>query len=194
MLIYDLEIEKAIPDRGRREEGVEYCAGWEDHAGMGLAVAACYDYKTERTRVFCRDNLDAFFALLHTHECIVGFNNRRFDDRIVEALGYTIPPQLSYDILREVYRGLGVAESQRPPAGYGLEPLSRVNFNASKDGDGRLAPVLWQRGAVGTVIDYCLRDLHLTKKLLDRIIRAGRLIDPNSVGNLIAVRKPGSYA
>ena len=34
-LIYDLEIVKAIPDRNKpNEPGIEYCAGWDDHANM----------------------------------------------------------------------------------------------------------------------------------------------------------------
>ncbi len=48
MLIYDIEIRNAIPDRnGATEPGVQYCEGWEDHRGMGIAVIGCYDYAAD---------------------------------------------------------------------------------------------------------------------------------------------------
>jgi hypothetical protein len=193
MLIYDIEIRNAIPDRdGSRVPDVQYCNGWEDFPGMGVAVVGCYDYQAERVRVFCADNIPAFLALLAEQECIVGFNNQRFDDRIVEALGYRIPAGKSYDIYQEVRHGLGLAPHERR-GGYTLGDLCRANFRAPKSASGALAPVQWQRGEIGTVIDYCLHDLHLTKKLLDRIIRAGRLIDPNNPDRTIPIRKPGSF-
>lgn len=37
-LIYDIEIVKGIPDKKKTMlEGIEYCAGWEDHANMGIS-------------------------------------------------------------------------------------------------------------------------------------------------------------
>jgi hypothetical protein len=192
MLIYDIEIRNAIPDRGGQlAPDVQYCQGWEDYAGMGVAVVGCYDYKSERVRVFCQDNLPHLFSLLSDQECVVGFNNQRFDDRIIEALGYRIPREASYDIYQEVRHGLGLAPHERR-GGYTLDDLSRANFRASKSSGGAFAPVRWQRGEIGSVIDYCLHDLHLTKRLLDRIIRAGRLIDPNNPQRTIPIRKPGA--
>jgi hypothetical protein len=44
-LIFDTEIIKAIhdPKKGERLDGIEYCAGWGDHAGMGIAtVSMCW--------------------------------------------------------------------------------------------------------------------------------------------------------
>lgn len=64
-VIYDIEIIKAVPDRKfPRSEGVEYCAGWDDHAGMGVSVIGAYDYFTGRARVFCKDNFDEFRNLI----------------------------------------------------------------------------------------------------------------------------------
>ena len=38
MIIYDCEIIKAIEDKKHpRIEGIEYCDGWKDFTGMGLA-------------------------------------------------------------------------------------------------------------------------------------------------------------
>lgn len=195
MLIYDIEIANAIPGSGRqREPGVSYCEGWQDYSGMGIAVVGCYDYAADRTRVFCNDNLEEFFALARKTETVVGFNNQRFDDRILAARGCLLEDGQSYDILGEVWRGLGLGPDYRTEThgGFSLQRLCQANFGTPKTGDGGQAPVLWQRHYFGSVIDYCLADVHLTKKLLDRIIRTGQLHNPNDMGARIRVRKPGS--
>jgi len=195
MIIYDIEIRKAVPPNyGAPLADVEYCDGWNDHAGMGVAVLCAYDYKTDRTRVFCSDNLVEFGNLIASQECVVGFNNHRFDDRILEAAGIQIAPGKSYDILQEIWRALDLGPDFRPAThgGYSLDALCRANFNTSKQGDGADAPVRWQRGQIGSVIDYCLHDIHLTKKLLDRIIRAGVLANPKDRERTIYLRKPGA--
>ena len=194
MLIYDLEIANAIPDRnGAREDGISYCQGWDDHAGMGIATIAVFDYVRERPRIFCRDNLAEFAALISKQECVVGYNNLRFDNKVLEAAGLpAIPAEKCYDLLVEIWRGVGLGPDFRPEThgGYSLDAMCRVNFRAVKTGSGALAPINFQRGNLGAVIDYCLADVYLTKRLLDRVIRCGLLIDPKT-GEGIPVRKPG---
>lgn len=194
MLIYDIEIANAIPDsRNPRQPDITYCSGWSDYQGMGIAVIGCYDYATDRMRVFCQDNLIDFGTLAVTSDCVVGFNSHRFDNRILAANHITILPEKSYDILEEVWRGLGLGPDFRPEThgGYSLEALCRANFGKAKTGNGALAPIWWQRGGIGSVVDYCLQDITLTKKLLDRIIRAGFLTCPKTQSP-ISIRKPGS--
>ena len=39
MLIYDIEIVKAILKRGETsQEGIEYCGGFDDHVNAGVSV------------------------------------------------------------------------------------------------------------------------------------------------------------
>lgn len=196
MLIYDLEILNAIPDRvGPRLDGVAYCEGWHDHAGMGVAVLGCYDYTTDRYRVFCQDNLSDFAQLVERQECLVGFNNNRFDNPVLTAAGVPIPPEKCYDILEEIWRALRLPADGFIPSlhgGYSLEAMCQANFRVAKSASGANAPVLWQQGRIGSVIDYCLNDLRLTKMLLDRIIRCGALANPKDPHITIYPRKPGS--
>lgn len=57
IVVFDLEIRQAIPDRnGGNEPGIKYCGGWSDHAGMGISVICAYDYSTDRYRTFLKDN------------------------------------------------------------------------------------------------------------------------------------------
>lgn len=194
MLVYDLETANPIDDRRTPRRGViTYANGWGDFVNMGIACVCCFDFRTNRSRVFDYKTLPLFGALVANSECVVGFNNHRFDDEVLRAQGIMIEDARSYDILKEVYRGLGVLHQQYKPKGYTLNDLAKTNFGLSKSGNGAEAPFEWQAGNIGSVIDYCLYDVHLTYKLLDRILRCGYIFDPNNPKNKIHLRKPGSF-
>jgi hypothetical protein len=199
-LIYDCEIKRAIPNRdGVILRGIEYCQGWDDFKGMGISVIGAYDYEEEAYRVFCEDNMDEFHMIVDHHTIsggfIAGYNNRKFDDRLVAAHGMPINPAASYDLLAEIWKaaGLGPEFVRETHMGFSLDDMIRANFpEYGKTGDGRMAPVLWQQGKVGKVIDYCLSDVWLTKMLLDRVINGNPLINPKD-GELLYVKSPDTY-
>jgi len=199
MLIYDIEIVKAIPPKnpqGPYDEGIQYCAGWQDHANMGVSVIGAYDYVENRSRVFCADNIGEFAMLCKERTPLVGFNSIAFDNAV---LCKTYPQfdyawhedERCYDLLREIWVAAGLGPTFKYPShvGYGLDAVCERNFGTRKSGDGALAPVLWQRGDVGTVIDYCLNDVWLTKQILDKVLADGTLVSPKD-GSLLTLRRP----
>lgn len=194
MLIYDLEILNAIPSNEPRHPDISYCDGWHDHEGMGISVVAAYDYVDDRYRVFCQDNLNDFLMLANTHDVCIGFNNHRFDNKVLGYNRVILPDEKCYDLFIEIQRGLGLdfSNPHERRAGYGLEPMAYANFRRKKSGNGALAPVEWQRAKIGNVIDYCLYDVYLTKRLIDRVIRCGKLNDPHDETQRIHIRKPGA--
>ena len=182
-LIYDIEIVKAVPSPySHHEKGIKYCSGWSDHARMGISVIGCYDYADQRTRVFCADNFSAFVERArHSGTLLVGFNSIRFDNAVIAAtINETFAEDACYDILRETWIAAGIGpEFQRGThGGYGLDAMCEKNFGTKKSGNGALAPVLWQQGKIGEVIDYCLNDVRLTKQLFDRVLEGVALASP----------------
>jgi hypothetical protein len=192
LIIYDCEIVKCIPDRsGYQEPDLEFCEGWHDYAGMGISVIGCYDYEADQYRVFCKDNWRAFIDLAQYHGTLIGFNNISFDNRLLAANGLQLPADRSYDLLVEIWRaaGLGPTFNCRTHGGFGLDAMCAANFGLNKTGRGDLAPIAWQRGRVGEVIDYCLNDVALTKKLVDKILTDQTLISPKD-GRVLSIRMP----
>lgn len=194
-LVYDIEIVKAIQMRGeRRDTDIDYCKGWDDKANMGVSCIGVYDYPTDQYRVFCADNLDDFRALIAQRNVFVGFNNISFDNGVLVHHDVVIPDGRCYDILRELWRAadLGVDSFTRAHGGFGLDPTCAANFGEHKTGDGgALAPANWQRARYGSVIDYCLHDVWLTKKLFDRILACGILAHPKG-GDALVLRPPAA--
>ena len=184
VLVYDIEIVNAIPDRdGIKKEGVEYCEGWGDHAGMGISVIGAYDAFEDRYRVFCEDNGNDFAALCAEREVLVGHNTIGFDNKVLAASGLEIDESKCYDIMRECAHGGSWG-------GLGLDKLTAANFGGGKSGSGADAPPAWQAGKIGWVIDYCLDDVRLTWRLVQKMAVDGWIEDPRRAGERIEVARP----
>lgn len=197
VLVYDLEIIKAIRMQGAKPvRGIKYCAGWHDHAEMGISVIGAMDLH-ESTWVFredrheCYDSIIEFQKAVDRSDLLVGFNSLQFDDCVCAANG--IFCKTGYDILREFYAAKGLNPFPEiyddRYRGYRLDALAYATLGERKTGNGTNAPIMWQRGEKTAVIQYCLDDVRLTKRLFDRI-RAGQpLIDPMTE-EAIVLRNP----
>lgn len=191
-LIFDIEIKRAVPGKEPRVEGVEYCNGWGDKANMGVACVCAYDYVEERYRVFMDDNLQEFFNLIGSRDVLVGHNIIAFDNEVLKHTGWTISPEVCYDTLVELWAaaGLGPVFQGASHGGFGLDAVCKANFGVGKTGYGGTAPIDFQMGKYGSLLDYCLTDVHRTKLLFDRILELGFVLDPRDPARILKMRKP----
>lgn len=187
VVVYDLEIKYGVLKEGEEPvPGVKYCKGWEDYEGMGISVLCAYSYATDSYRIFLEDNIPSFFFEYVTDDVmLVGFNNIKFDNNVLEAYRhvngmkeFTNSPAASpvYDIQRELWLSISGSSSYDPSVhrGYGLEAVCAANgIPGKRGGGGALAPVNWQHGNYGAVIDYGMWDVSMTKALFD-LIKGGR--------------------
>lgn len=193
VIVYDIEIERAIPNvKEAPLQGIQYCAGWKDFRGMGIAVLCATDTQERVPRVFLQDNLPAF-AEWSKGAILAGHSNRGFDDPILQALGLWTAVA-SYDMLRALRVALGESPEfvpGRTKCGRRVDDLARMNLGIQKSMDGALAPIRWQEGHRGEVIDYCLRDVAIELALFDKRAdlldpvtgAAVRLAEPSEEGN-----------
>ena len=191
-VIFDIEIEKCIPSRQRRLAGLKYCEGWRDFEGMGISCLCAYDYYEDRYRVFTDSNHNEFEALWQKRDLFVGFNSIPFDSELLEACWeLKIPHTEQYDILREMWKGANMSTtfSPRTHGGFSLDATAEKNLDEKKSGSGANAPIHWQKGKVGNVVDYCLKDVWLTKRLFDRVLKTGALLSPKT-DQPLSMRKP----
>lgn len=189
MIVFDCEIKKAIPGPNV-PHGITCCDGWEDFGGMGIACVCVYDYGERRYRVFCEDNLSDFQDLIHNRNLLIGFNSVRFDNKLLSVNGVDVGLISYYDIYYEIMRGLGVHKQEIKPAGYKLDQVCEINFGHSKTEHGAMAPVYYQQGKIGRVIDYCLNDVYLTVRLFNKIMRDEYILDPVNKGKVIFIDPP----
>jgi hypothetical protein len=158
---------------------------------MGVSVICAYEFETQRSRVFCQDNFSDFAMLCDIHDVLVGFNSIPFDNQVLRKSGIVdIDDSKCYDLLREIWiaSGLGITFEYPSHAGFSLDAVAIANQVGQKSGNGATAPVDWQLGNIGTVIDYCLQDVALTTKLIS-LVRLDSLLCPKT-GSKLAVRHP----
>ena len=185
-VVYDAEIRCCMPGSGDWARGLEHCGGWTDYKGAGISVVCAYDYLTDGYLVFMADNLHKFQNLLDAREHVIGFNSCRFDDPLLAA--HDVEVKTTYDLLVEIRaaaKALPKVETLGRRA-YNLELLSQTNLGGGKYGTGAMAPLYWQRGRLGTLISYCLRDVQVTRALFELALEGG-LKDPNC-GRLLPMR------
>jgi len=205
-ILYDIEIKEIPYTGGEKEEGLIYCDGWRDYEHMTVTVISAYSYADDSYSIFLQDNLEEFQQLLDESEEIIGFNSESFDDLVCAAIGLKV--RTTYDILREAYRAAGLNPNpdweslgKRKKAGdkeaeallnhykgYRLQDIAMSNLGVGKSGSGDNAAVLWQRGQLGKVINYCQRNVWLSKRIFDK---RDCLISPVDQSVELFLREPG---
>ncbi len=167
IVVYDLEIKKKIEQCSR---------GWSSFDEMGISVGCAFDYRTMKFRVFMDDNLDELCGRLNEPETlVVAFNNIGFDNKLMRATGFPLKGDLelrNYDMLLVSRSGAG-ADGQYIK-GFRLDDHLETLGLPMKTGEGALAPVWWQEGRTGKVIDYCLNDVTQEKALFEYMYVTGK--------------------
>ncbi len=175
MIVFDVEIKKGILGKNETPlEGIEYCGGWRDFENMGVACVCTFDTETHLARAFTEEHLVECGLYLMTAPT-GGFNTKRFDVPLLAVHGVAIDVASHYDALEQIWLKLGLDADQFSSlhASWGLDAVMQATFGLAKTGHGAMAPIWWQRGDHGRVIDYCLNDAWLEAKLITHMIGGG---------------------
>lgn len=109
---------------------------------------------------------------LNEAELLVSFNGIDFDVPCLEGVtGIAITPD-HYDILQATWNAVGQKHK-----GYGLGPICDRTLGIAKSGSGVHAPVLFQTGRIGELIDYNINDVHMTRELFNHIQEEGWILN-----------------
>ena len=180
-IVYDVEIINHIGPY-ESDRTIQCCSGWSDYKGMGISVIGVYDFVEARSRVFLKDNIREFQWLVDSREHIIGYNSSRFDDKLCAAHGIRVAT--TFDICTEIKR----ATNSIFRSGYSLDRVAKATMGIGKSEDGAIAPVLWQQGLFGSVIDYCLQDVNL-ERILFILSQVDQIVDPNTGRYITGIRR-----
>lgn len=188
LLVFDAETKAPGPVRKGEEglPGVKYAASWQDWRGFGVGCVCVYDALENRYRVFLEDNRDELAELLKARRVIAGFNSVSFDAPLLEAVwNMRFPPSvIHYDLAVEMKRAARLNVNV-PVRGWNLEAIAQANLGVGKARlGGAQAAIAIQRGQLGGPIDYCLRDVEVTWRLIEKTLRHENLLDPRNLHEL----------
>ena len=134
--------------------------GWNNIHKMELAVAVTYSTGDAAYRRFTEEQAAELVAELQRADLIVGYNVVRFDYTVLQP--YTDVPlqQLpTVDMLQDIHRRLGFRLS--------LDAVASASLNTNKSADGVQAVRWFRQGEVDKVLDYCQRDVQVTREVYE---------------------------
>ena len=159
IVFFDLETQRTFDEVGGRD----------NLAKLGLAVAVTYDTCKAEYQSYTEDQAHELVEELAAADLIVGFNLISFDYEVLQP--YTDYPLCSLptvDMLRDIHQELGF----RLP----LQALADATLGIGKSADG-LQSVRWFRqGEIEKVIEYCRRDVEITRRLYEYGCERGHLL------------------
>lgn len=160
--------------------------GWEGarRGECGVSCVALFDSYSGRMHVYDEHDLERCVAHLNGADLLVGFNTIEFDTPALTGVtGEDILPD-QYDILHEIWKALGTRVK-----GYKLDDICQRAGLGAKNSNGEFATVLYKKQHFGRLFDYCMNDVHLTRKLSNHIAREGSIPGPD--GALLYLPSPG---
>ncbi len=166
--VFDIETQLSAQEVG----------GWHRADLMRVSCVVLYDSKKDDFLAFQEDQLNAFFDIISRMDLVVGFNVKRFDYKVLTAysdMDFWALPTL--DILEVVHKRLGYRLS--------LDTLARATLGAAKSANGLQALKWWKQGKIEKIIDYCRRDVILTKDLFLFGRNKGYLLFDNKAGKRV---------
>jgi DEAD/DEAH box helicase domain-containing protein len=152
IVYFDLETQKLAQEVG----------GWSNVHKLKLAVGVTYSSEREDYAVYLEKDADDLIAELTSADAVVGFNTKSFDYVVLSPYvkeGTSLWKIPSVDMMEHIYRALGFRVS--------LDSLAEATLGEKKSADG-IQSVHWFRaGQIDRVIDYCKKDVEVTKRLYE---------------------------
>ncbi len=173
--VFDVETQRSAAEVG----------GWHRAERMGISVAVVYDGAADEFLVFREGEIPKLLHYLAGLDLIVGFNNKRFDNKVLSGYSsHSLHDVPTVDLLQEVKARLGYRLS--------LDRLATETLGSAKSGDGLLALKWYKEGRIDKIISYCRQDVEMTRDLFLFALENKYLLFRNKAGQ--AVRCPLDFA
>lgn len=146
--VFDLETQRSAAEVG----------GWHNAHLMKISCGVVYDSREDRFIVYEEPQVDQLIDHLQRLDLVVGFNSKRFDYKVL--CGYSDADFLrlpAFDIWEAVRNRLGFRLS--------LDHIAEATLGQRKTGSGLDALRWWLEGRMDLIVDYCRRDVRITRDL-----------------------------
>ncbi len=140
-------------------------------SALNVSVVVIYSYNEDKYIAYEKDELDELGERLKNAGIIIGFAINRFDLPVLSKHYdfnlFSIP---NIDILDDIETLSGKR--------IGLDLLAKENLGYGKTGKGLEAPILYEKGKIKELKEYCKNDVKVTKEIYDLAKNQGYLIVP----------------
>jgi DEAD/DEAH box helicase domain-containing protein len=147
---------------------VDAVGGWKNFKQLECSVACAYDSRTDKMMSFTEDKLGELVELCRDR-LLIGYNLVGFDLPILEKYGLPPVSELDvFDIMLDFHNVSGWKFVK-------LERIAQGTLGTGKSADGLMAVEWWKQGEVQKIIDYCLKDVEVTRDVFLHGLNKGYL-------------------
>lgn len=160
--VFDLETIRSAEEVG----------GWGNCHKMGISVAVVFDSEINDYVTYLEHEVDKLVSHLARLDLVVGFNNKRFDNRVLSGYSQVDVGQFpTLDLLEEIHGYLGYRLS--------LDRLAQETLGTKKSADGLQALRWYKEGRIDLIQHYCKKDVEITRDILYYALEQGFLLFAN---------------
>lgn len=132
--------------------------GWNNIEQLGIAVAVTFSSLDKTFRIYRENETTGLLDELRGADCVVGFNSRGFDFRVVQPyMDFDLRTLPNIDLMIDLKKSLGFR--------VGLNNACAATLGQGKSSHGTESVQWWRDGRENEVIEYCKQDVQLTQLL-----------------------------
>ncbi len=167
VVVFDVETQLSAEEVG----------GWHNAHRMRLALAVLFERKTGDYHTYFEKDATGLVERLSKSDLVVGFNNLRFDNSVLQAYtGEDLRALPTIDLLAEFFNRHGFRAS--------LSAFASATLGAEKSADGLTSLQWWKEGKLDLIEEYCRKDVELTARLFDYALEHGYLLLDRAKGRV----------
>lgn len=144
-VVVDVETQKIASDVG----------GWAHVDKLGVSVACAYDSKTGEMHAYRENELDHLLRLCK-ERLVIGYNIIGFDLKVLAPYGFESRKLDVFDIMLDVENNSGMRYVK-------LDSIAKGTLGSEKSADGLQAVEWYKQGEIDKIIEYCKKDVEITK-------------------------------
>ena len=166
--VFDVETKRSAEEVG----------GWHRADRMGISVAVLYESATDSFKTYLEKDIPELIRDMQSLELIIGFNNKRFDNRVLSAYSVVNLAKLpTLDIMEAITERLGYRLS--------LDRLAEHTLGVKKSANGLMALKWYKEGRIDEIISYCRQDVKITRDLFLFGLKNRYLLFQNKAGSVV---------
>lgn len=154
-LVVDIETQKLAQDVG----------GWAHIDKLGVSVACAYDSKSGEFLSFREHELEGLNKLCK-ERLVIGYNIIGFDLKVLTSYGFEPKKFDVFDIMLDIENTSGWRYVK-------LDNIAKATLGIQKIAEGLQAVEWYKRGEMDKIIEYCLKDVEITRDVFTHGMKNG---------------------
>lgn len=132
--------------------------GWSNIEQLGFAIGVTLSSRDDQFRVYRAAEIPQLLTELRECDCVVGYNLRNFDFRVLQPYAdFSLRDLLALDLMLDLKDRAGFRAK--------LDNVASATLGEAKSSEGTQSVDWWRAGRHEEVIQYCKQDVLLTRKI-----------------------------